>query len=108
MRATGWFGLMARYVDDGHYYYVKVAGNGQAALRKLVNGGIFELASAPLPISIGTTYTLRLEVIGTVVRAYANDRLLMEAVDTSHASGRYGLVTYRATATFDDVLVLQP
>jgi hypothetical protein len=32
----------------------------------------------------------------------------MEATDTSHAEGKYGLVTYRAAATFDEVQVLEP
>ena len=105
---TGWFGVMARYTDDGNYYYVKVGAAGVASIRKLVNGAIFELANAPFPVSANTWYTVRLEVVGAQLRAYINDRFLMEATDTSHAAGKYGLVTYRAAATFDDVDVREP
>jgi hypothetical protein len=105
---TGWFGVMARYTDDGNYYYLKVGAAGEASIRKLVNGAIFELARAPFPISANTWYTLRLEVVGDQLRAYLNDRFVMEATDSSHATGKYGLVTYRAAATFDDVDVSEP
>jgi hypothetical protein len=108
MAATGWFGVMARYIDDGNYYYLKVGNNGEASLRKLVDGAITELARAPFTASTNTWYTLRLEVVGTKLRAYINGRFVLEATDSSHAVGKYGLVTYRATATFDDFLVAQP
>lgn len=107
MATTGWFGVMARYVDDGNYYYLKV-GNGEASIRKLVNGGIFELARVPFTPVINRSYTLRLEVVGTALRAYIDNRFLLEAVDSSHATGKYGLVTYRTTATFDDFVSTQP
>lgn len=107
MTTTGWFGVMARYIDDGNYYYLKVA-NGGASIRKLVNGTVVELARVPFTPSVNTWYTLRLEVVGTSLRAYINDRFLLEATDSSHAAGKYGVVTYRATATFDDFLATQP
>ena len=99
---------MARYTDDGNYYYLKVGAAGEASIRKLVNGTIFELARAPFAVSANSWYTLRLEVVDNQLRAYINDRFLMEATDTSHATGKYGLVTYRAAATFDDVDVREP
>lgn len=107
MAATGWFGVMSRYVDDSNYYYLKV-GAGEASIRKLVNGAIVELARAPFTSSVNSGYILRLEVVGTSLRAYINNRFLLEATDSSHAAGKYGLVTYRATATFDDFVVTQP
>jgi hypothetical protein len=107
MATTGWFGVMSRYIDDGNYYYLKV-GNGEASIRKLVNGAIVELARVPFTPSVNTSYTLRLEAVGTSLRAYINNRFVLEAADGSHAAGKYGVVTYRATATFDDFAVTQP
>lgn len=107
MTATGWVGVMSRYIDDGNYYYLKV-GTSETSLRKLVNGAIIELARVPFTPSVNTGYILRLEVVGTSLRAYINNRFLLEAADSSHAAGKYGLVTYRATATFDDFEVTQP
>jgi len=106
--STGWFGLMARQTDDRNYYYVKVAGSGQLSLRKLVNGAIFELDSATLPVSIGTPYVVRLEVTADKLRGYVNGQFLLEATDSTFGTGRYGLVTYKAAADFDDVVVLGP
>lgn len=105
---TGWFGVMARYVDDGNYYYIKLGAGGEASIRKLVNGAIVELARAPFTVSANTWYTVRIEAVGNQLRAFVNDRFLMEATDTSHAQGKYGLVTYKAAATFDEVEVLEP
>ena len=107
MASTGWFGVMARYVDDGNYYYLKIA-NGEASLRKLVDGAIHELARVPFTPVVNTWHTLRLEAVGTSLRAYIGTRFLLEAVDSSHAEGKYGLVTYRASATFDDFIATQP
>jgi len=73
--------------------------------------GAWDFASVykvPFAVSPNTWYMLRLEVAGDQLRAFINDRFLMEASDTSHAAGKYGLVTYRAAATFDDVRVLEP
>jgi hypothetical protein len=107
MAASGWFGVMARYIDDANYYYLKL-GNGEASIRKLVNGAIVELARVSFTPSVNTSYTVRLEAVATSLRAYINNRFVLEAADSSHAAGKYGVVTYRATATFDDFVVTQP
>jgi pectate lyase len=106
--AQAWFGLMARVVDSSNYYYVTVRNNNTISLRRLTNGVIQVLDTAPLNVAAGTAYTLRLEAIGTSLRAYVNGRLLVEATDATIDAGRYGLVTYRTAAEFDDFLVTQP
>lgn len=103
-----WFGLMARYRDEDNYYYVTMRSTNVVSLRKLVNGTVFILDSAALPVTTGKWYTLRMEVVGSSLRTYVDGRLLLEASDTSHAQGTYGLVTYKTTARFDDVSVVQP
>jgi hypothetical protein len=37
-----------------------------------------------------------------------NDNLVLEANDSSHARGQYGLATFKTAATFDDFLVWEP
>lgn len=103
-----WFGVMARYRDENNYHYVTVRKDNTISLRKLVNGATHVLDSAPLTVSPGTTYTLRLEAIGAALRAYVNGRLLLEATDAAPASGRYGLATYRTATTFDDFIAWEP
>ncbi len=103
-----WFGLLARYRDDGNFYYVTVRNSNTVSLRKLVNGTIFILDTASLPVNTGRWYSLRLEAVGNLLRVYVDGRLLVEATDSTHATGRYGLATYRTVADFDDVVVTQP
>ena len=62
----------------------------------------------PVNVSVGSWYALRLEVNGTALRAYLNGTLVIQATDTTHASGRVGLVTYKAAAQFDDYVAYQP
>jgi hypothetical protein len=59
-------------------------------------------------VAPGQTYRLKLEVVGNRLRAYVNDALIIERVDDSFASGRYGLITYKAGARFSGFNVYQP
>ena len=106
--ADPWFGVVSRLQNDQNYYYVTMRRSNIVSLRKLVNGAIVVLDNAPLTVSPGTWYTLRLEAIGTSLRAYVNGRLLLEANDNSHAQGAYGLATFSTRARFDNVVVTQP
>jgi hypothetical protein len=106
--AERWAGVLARYVDDRNYYYLSLRSGGTVSLRKLVNGTIFTLASAPLAVTLNTQYALRLEVVGTQLRAYVNGALLLQTNDSSHTFGVSGLMTNKAAAQFDDYLAYQP
>lgn len=105
---NAWFGLIARYVDDGNYYYVTTRKNNTIALRMLVNGSIHEFDSVPLDVETGRWYTLRLEAVGNRLGVYVDGLPILEARDDTHERGRYGLMTYRTAAAFDDILVTQP
>jgi pectate lyase len=106
--AERWAGLLARYVDDGNYYYLHLRSGGTLSLRKLVNGTITTLASAPLAVSLNTQYALRLEVVGNQLRGYVNGNLLLQATDSSHTAGISGLMTNKAATQFDDYVAYQP
>ena len=103
-----WFGLATRYRNTGNYYYLSVRSGNQVSLRKLVNGSITVLRSAPLTVTPGNWYDLKLESIGNQVRGYVNGALVVQATDSSHASGQSGAVTYKAAAEYDGFLVYQP
>jgi hypothetical protein len=105
---TGWVGLMARYRDDRNYYYVLLKSSGKAALRKVVDGQLTLFEEVPFTVTPGTSYRVRLEAIGSELRLYVNGRLLAEGVDSALPTGRYGLVTYRATAQFDNFSAVRP
>jgi hypothetical protein len=105
---TRWFGVMARYVDAKNYYYVTMRRENTISLRRMVNGVIQELDSAPFTVSAGSSYNLRLEAVGSSLRAYVNGNLLLEASDTTHKTGRYGPVMYSAKATYDNFTAWEP
>ena len=106
--SNNWLGVAARYRDAGNYYYVTLRNDNTISLRKLVNNAITELDVAPLTVTTNTWYRVRLEVVGTQLRAYVNNVLLLEATDSSHATGRYGPVLYRTVAEYDEVSATQP
>jgi hypothetical protein len=103
-----WVGVIARYRNDQNYYYLTLRSGNTLSLRKLVNGGITTISSVPVTVNVGSWYGLRLEVNGTTLRVYLNGTLVIQAIDTTHASGRLGLVTYKAAAQYDDFAAYQP
>jgi hypothetical protein len=103
-----WFGIAARYVDDNNYYYLTVRNSNTVSLRKLTNGAITTLGTATLTVTPNTWYTLRLDAVGNELRAFVNGTQILQATDTSHASGQGGLLTYKAAAEYVDYLAWQP
>jgi hypothetical protein len=102
--ADRWVGLVARYSNANNYYYVTARSSGALQLKKMVGGAYTTLASATLPIGIGTTSRLRLEAIGDHVRVFADNKLVMGVRDESLSGGVPGLMMYKASADFDNVL----
>jgi len=102
--SDSWDGLATRYRDAGNHYYVMVRGSGTVTLRRAVGGTHTTVASAPLVVALNRPFRLRLESIGTRHRVYVNGVPALDADDTSLASGRAALLTYRSSAEFDNVV----
>lgn len=100
-----WFGLVTRYVDDRNYYYITVRSSGRVDLRRMSGGVFTTLATAPLNVTLLRNYRLRLESVGTLHRVFVDDRLVLEARDATLARGRLGLMTYRTSADFDNLVI---
>jgi hypothetical protein len=103
-----WFGIAARYVDENNYYYLTLRNSNSVSLRKLVNGVITTIGTAPLTVTANTWYSLRLDAVGNELRAFVNGRQLFQAIDSSHASGQGGLLTYKTAAEFVEYAAWQP
>lgn len=103
-----WFGVMARYADPSNYVYLSLRRSNSLTLRKVVNGGIVQLGSAPLTVTPDSWYALRLEAVGSQLRAYVNGELVLEATDPQPSIGRVGLVGYRTAADYDDIRAVVP
>ena len=71
--------------------------------------GVTQLGSAVQNVTPGVWYRLRMEMVGNQLRAFVNGRLVIETtVDASEWGGKFGLLTYRAQADFDDIRVVTP
>jgi hypothetical protein len=105
---SAWFGLLARYVDPGNFYYVTARSTGQIQIRKVVNGVITVLASAPFAPVPGRYYDLQFRVINDQLQLFVDRTLVASAHDGVIASGKYGLATYRTRATWERFWVFQP
>jgi hypothetical protein len=103
-----WVGVIARHRDDRNYYYLTLRTGNTLSLRKLVNGVITPIRSVPASIAAGTWHALKLEVTGATLRGYLNGNLVIQATDTTHASGRTGAMTWKTAAEFDDYVAYQP
>ena len=72
------------------------------------NGNVIQLGSAVLTVTPNTWYTVRLEAVGSRLRAYVNRRLVLEGTDPQPVIGRVGLMTYRAAADYDNIRAVVP
>lgn len=100
------FGVLARHgVTPNNYYYLVLRTNNSIELKRIVNNVAANIAPpvTSFPVAIGTTYRLRLEVIGTTLKGYVNGQLKIQGTDTAFASGSAGLLTFFSDVVFDDV-----
>ena len=103
-----WVGLLARYVDEGNYYYVTLRKSNQLALKKLTNGVITELGTVPFNVVRSQPYLLRLEAIGDRLRVYVNGVLKIERAGAQIIAGKVGVMTYRTSANFGQYTAYEP
>ncbi|MEV0329026.1 right-handed parallel beta-helix repeat-containing protein [Micromonospora echinospora] len=97
--------LVARAQSSTSYYYLALRSNNTVELKSLAGGSSTTLDTASVPVSAGSTYTLRLDVAGSSLKGYVDGNLLTEASDSRYASGRIGLATFYSSAEFDNVQV---
>jgi hypothetical protein len=100
--------VAARAQSATSYYYLALRSNNTVELKRLVSGSSTTLASAPVAVAAGQWYTLALTAQGSSLTGSVNGQVLVSATDTRFASGRAGLATFYASASFDDVLVTAP
>lgn len=104
--STAWAGLIVRYVDSRNYYYVTMRAN-ELSLRKLTNGAITVLDTAPFTRQPGVPVKMRLEAVRDRVRVYVNDELRLESA-AGIVAGKMGLMTYKASASFENYVAYEP
>ena len=104
-----WVGIAAQVKDDRNYYYITLRSSNQLSLRRLVNGTVQVLATVPQQVSTGVFYNLRLEIVGTNIRAFVNGDLKIQFSEpTMSGVGRNGMLMYRAAADWESYIAYQP
>ncbi|KXK59995.1 pectate lyase [Micromonospora rosaria] len=98
-------GVVARAQSMSSYYHLGLTNTGRVQLGKRLGGNPQVLATSAATVTTGTWYTLRLEAFGSSLRGFLDGVQVLSATDTSLASGRVGLYTSYASASFDDVVV---
>ena len=92
-------GVMARWVDNGNYYYLRLdPGLGNIVLFKKVNGVYTALGTADRTMAFNTFYRLRLVANGNTLTAYfaGETTPAITATDTSLVGAFSGIRSYAA------------
>ena len=100
-----WVGLATRRTDASNYYYVALRSSGIIQLKRNQGGVFATIDSASVRWALNRTYRLRLESVGTLHRVYVDGNLVLEAWDDALSHGRAALLSYRAAADYDNVIV---
>jgi pectate disaccharide-lyase len=104
--SDGLVGIAARAASSSKFYRLVLTSGGQAVLQAYAGStSITTLGSASIGTVAGTWYTLRLDVIGSLITGFVNGQQVASATDTMASSGRLALQTLHASGEFDDVSV---
>jgi hypothetical protein len=100
-----WVGLATRRTDAANYYYVTLRSSGIIALKRMSNGQFANLASASLPVTLNRAYRIKLQSIGMRHEVYVDGARVLAASDDELTHGRAALLSFRAAADYDNVVV---
>jgi hypothetical protein len=112
VQPDNWVGVLLRGSA-----FLSLRGRGIISLWRYTNRVPEQLGARRIPVTTGTWYDLRVEVVGGLTRVFVNDELQFStSADLgptprdvpSTSKGQVGLVTYKATADFDDFRAYQP
>jgi hypothetical protein len=103
-----WVGVIARYGDDANHYYASLGVNSGLQIRRVAGGSATVLASVPYAVVGNRNYRLRFEAVGNQLRAYVDDVFVAEAHDGTFGTGRFGVATNLAAASFYELSAAQP
>jgi len=73
-----------------------------------VNGVVTVLGTVTFPVRPYIWYDLRLDAVGNELRGFINGAQVLQATDSSHASGQGAILTYKAAAEYMNYLSWQP
>jgi hypothetical protein len=96
--------ILGRYTGSD-YYALALRSDGKVAIR---HGNSTIGSAVTAGIVEGTWYKVRLEIVGSSLKAYVDGALKDSETDTSISAGGIAVSTVNTTAEFDDVKVTTP
>ncbi len=104
-------GLVFRLKDDRNYYMFRLAGQ-RAVLGKMVNNEWTDLANPQaadfrVDGQLESTETLRVRVVGDRIQCWVGSDSVVNLTDPEFATGKVGLSTFKATAAFDFIKIVE-
>lgn len=103
--STSSVGLATRYQGPENFFQATLRQDGRVELHRTANDVRKLLASATFRMVPGRNYRVRFESIGTLHRLLVDGRLIVDADSAGPSHGRVALLTDRAQAEFDNVIV---
>ncbi len=110
LRSSGDAGIMTRVTNAGHGAnealgcYAAISSTGKVVLELHDGRKNIEIASAPMAVTIGRKYRLKMSNSGSTVKVWVDGVQVFDTVDSSaHKRGQIGLRTNFADVTFDNV-----
>ncbi|WP_345718831.1 family 16 glycoside hydrolase [Kineosporia mesophila] len=100
----GFVGVLARAKSSTTFYRLALV-PGAVQLQAVSSGTVTVLATSAQTVSNNTWYTLSLSVSGTTVTGSVNGKVVGTVKSSLASTGRIGLQTGNATASFDDLTV---
>jgi hypothetical protein len=94
--------------EKGDYYYFRLDQRPAEGPCLIKSPNTILLENKSKPCEIGVDYILKVEVKGDTFKCYIDNKLEMEVIDKSFASGAIGVGTFNADGRFDNVSVNGP
>lgn len=104
-------GIIFRYTDANNYYMLRlnfseeVSDSRKIQLLKKEGGSFSVLEDLTVTVEFETTYNLKVEADGSIMKCYLNDELKFTSIDATHTSGKIGFRVYDQAVSVDNVLI---
>ncbi|GIH10557.1 hypothetical protein Rhe02_86240 [Rhizocola hellebori] len=102
---TGAFAGIAARSTGATTMYRLVLLSGRAEMQMANGSSVTVIGGVNMSVSTSTFYTLSITVSGSTITGRVNGSVVGSGSNSQYSAGRIGLLTFHATARFDDVLV---
>ncbi|MEU0562263.1 pectate lyase [Dactylosporangium sp. NPDC006015] len=105
LASNGFVGLLARAKSSTTFYRLALLPGNSVQLQAVNSGSVTVLGSASRTVSTGSWYTLGITVSGSSITGKVDGATIATGTSSVAATGRIGVQTGYASASFDDVTV---